>query len=421
MGTRRALAFAIALAAFASMCLVVACDATLVGGEAALASRVNVAGEIEVHRKLQQTETSWEVEKEKAEKEEKEKAEKEKEKREEEDAKKKAEEEAKKKAEEDAKKKAEEDAKKKAEEEARKKEEEEAKKRADEAAKKNAEEEAKKKAAEEAAAAERARSKQKDKMPTSTLKEVIKEDDDMPTSTLQEVIKEDDDMPTTVFGEVAAAVDDDDDDDDDDERRSIGSSFDPETTSTATAAASLDFEGAFDSAPEPQPVEEEPYESYEVPEVPEETAVVREDGGVCGAGCDSCVAVEGAEECCNVKDSDCQRCADGETDEWPCTSDNIFRCRCEMKAEDNPYACTSKCDTCTAHPDATANFRITDNDCARCADGVGDGEEPLAWPCGPDDWMVEQNTCFCTMSPSEEEGGEAGLQDSIALLRGLSP
>merc|ERR1711977_245763 len=95
--TRRALAFAIALAAFASMCLVVACDATLVGGEAALASRVNVAGEIEVHRKLQQTETSWEVEKE--------------------EAKKGAEEEAKKKAEEEAKKKAEEEAKKKAEEE----------------------------------------------------------------------------------------------------------------------------------------------------------------------------------------------------------------------------------------------------------------------------------------------------------------
>ena len=168
-------------------------------------------------------------------------------------------------------------------------------------------------------------------------------------------------------------------------------------------------------------MEEEPYESYEVPEVPEETAVVREDGGVCGAGCDSCVAVEGAEECCNVKDSDCQRCADGETDEWPCTSDNIFRCRCEMKAEDNPYACTSECDTCTASPDAKANYEITDDDCARCADGVGDGEEPLAWPCGPDEWMVEQNTCFCTMSPSEEEGGEAGLQDSIAVLRGLSP
>merc|ERR1711977_96582 len=267
--TRRALAFAIALAAFASMCLVVACDATLVGGEAALASRVNVPGEIEVHRKLQQTPTNWRVGEKEAEKE-----------------KKKAEEEARKKAEEEAKKRAEEDAKKRAEEEA--------KKQADEAAKKKAEEEAKKRAAEDAAAAERARSKEKDKMPTSTLKEVIKEDDD---------------MPTTVFGEVAAAVDDDDDDDDDDdERRSIGSSFDPETTSTATAAASLDFEGAFDSAPEPQPVEEEPYESYEVPEVPEETAVVREDGGVCGAGCDSCVAVEGAEECCNVKDSDCQRC-----------------------------------------------------------------------------------------------------------------
>merc|ERR1712144_52118 len=381
--TRRALAFAIALAAFASMCLVVACDATLVGGEAALASRVNVPGEIEVHRKLQQTPTNWRVGEKEAEKEKKE-------------------------AEEEAKKRAEEDAKKKAEEEARKKKaEEEARKKAEEEAKKKAEEEAKKRAAEDAAAAERARSKEKDKMPTSTL---------------QEVIKEDDDMPTTVFGEVAAAVDgDDDNDDDDDERRSIGSSFDPETTSTATAAASLDFEGAFDSATEPQPVEEEPYESYEVPEVPEETAVVREDGGVCGAGCDSCVAVEGAEECCNVKDSDCQRCADGETDEWPCTSDNIFRCRCEMKAEDNPYACTSECVDTTAHPDATANFGITDNDCTRCADGVGDGEEPLAWPCGPDDWMVEQNTCFCTMSPSEEEGGEAGLQDSIALLRGLSP
>merc|ERR1712144_111465 len=183
--TRRALAFAIALAAFASMCLVVACDATLVGGEAALASRVNVPGEIEVHRKLQQTETNWEV----GEKE----AEKEKEKREKEEAKKRAEEEAKKRAEEEA------------------------KKQADEAAKKKAEEEAKKRAAEDAAAAERARSKEKDKMPTSTLKEVIKEDDDMPTSTLQEVIKEDDDMPTTVFGEVAAAVDDDDDDDDDNE------------------------------------------------------------------------------------------------------------------------------------------------------------------------------------------------------------
>merc|ERR1711977_235706 len=396
--TRRALAFAIALAAFASMCLVVACDATLVVGEAALASRVNVAGEIEVHRKLQQTETSWEVEKEKAEKEKK---------KAEEDAKKKAEEDAKKKAEEEARKKAEEEAKKKAEEEAKKQAAEAAKKQAEEeAAKKEADEAAEKRAVEDAAAAERARSKEKDKMPTSTLKEVIKEDDDMPTS---------------VFGEVAAAVDDDDDDDDDDERRSIGSSFDPETTSTATAAASLDFEGAFDSATEPQPVEEEPYESYEVPEVPEETAVVREDGGVCGAGCDSCVAVEGAEECCNVKDSDCQRCADGETDEWPCTSDNIFRCRCEMKAEDNPYACTSKCDTCTASPDATADFGVTDSDCARCADGAGEGEEPLAWPCGPDDWMVKQNTCFCTMSPSEEEREEVGLQDSIAVLRGLSP
>merc|ERR1712144_135182 len=204
--TRRALAFAIALAAFASMCLVVACDATLVGGEAALASRVNVPGEIEVHRKLQQTPTNWRVGEKEAEKE-----------------KKKAEEEAKKKAEEDAKKRAEEEAKKKAEEEAKKRAQEEAKKQADEAAKKKAEEEAKKRAAEDAAAAERARSKEKDKMPTSTLKEVIKEDDD---------------MPTTVFGEVAAAVDDDDDDGDN-ERRSIGSSFDPETTSTATAAASF--------------------------------------------------------------------------------------------------------------------------------------------------------------------------------------
>merc|ERR1711924_565701 len=54
----------------------------------------------------------------------------------------------------------------------------------------------------------------------------------------------------------------------------------------------------------------------------------------------------------NVKDSDCQRCADGETEQWPCTSDNIFRCRCEMKAEDMPDACTSECDTCTASPDA---------------------------------------------------------------------
>merc|ERR1711977_591204 len=290
--TRRALAFAIALAAFASMCLVVACDATLVGGEAALASRVNVPGEIEVHRKLQQTPTNWRVGEKEAEKEKK---------KAEEDAKKKAEEDAKKKAEEEARKKAEEEAKKKAEEDAKKRAEEEAKKQADEAAKKKAEEEAKKRAAEDAAAAERARSKEKDKMPTSTLKEVIKEDDDMPTSTLQEVIKEDDDMPTTVFGEVAAAVDDDDDDGDN-ERRSIGSSFDPETTSTATAAASfsgLDFDGVLDSAPEPQPVEEEPYESYEVPEeqVAENIAVVREDGGVCGAGCDSCVAVEGAEEC----------------------------------------------------------------------------------------------------------------------------
>ena len=150
-------------------------------------------------------------------------------------------------------------------------------------------------------------------------------------------------------------------------------------------------------------MEEEPYESYEVPEeqVAENIAVVREDGGVCGAGCDSCVAVEGAEECCNVKDSDCQRCADGETDEWPCTSDNIFRCRCEMKAEDNPYACTSECDTCTASPDAKANYEITDDDCARCADGVGDGEEPLAWPCGPDEWMVEQNNCLCQMKASD--------------------
>merc|ERR1712144_159370 len=377
--TRRALAFAIALAAFASMCLVVACDATLVGGEAALASRVNVPGEIEVHRKLQQTETNWEV----GEKE----AEKEKEK------------------------KAEEEAKKRAEEEAKKRAEEEAKKQADEAAKKKAEEEAKKRAAEDAAAAERARSKEKDKMPTSTLKEVIKEDDDMPTSTLQEVIKEDDDMPTTVFGEVAAAVDDDDDDDDDDERRSIGSSFDPETTSTATAAASLDFEGAFDSATEPQPVEEEPYESYEVPEVPEETAVVREDGGVCGAGCDSCVAVAGAEECCNVKDSDCQRCADGETEQWPCTSDNIFRCRCEMKAEDMPDACTSECDTCTASPDAMAEFGITDEDCARCADGAG---EEAGFPCGPDEWMETAGLCSC--ATKEESSGE--MDDlSVEVLR----
>ena len=143
----------------------------------------------------------------------------------------------------------------------------------------------------------------------------------------------------------------------------------------------------------------------------EQAAVVREDGGICGAGCDSCVAVAGAEECCNVKDSDCQRCADGETDEWPCTSDNIFSCRCEMKASDNPYACTSKCDTCTAHPDGKTHFDITDDDCAPCADGVGEGDEPLAWPCGSDQ-------CFCVMIPSPEEVEE--LQDSIAVLRGLS-
>jgi len=185
-------------------------------------------------------------------------------------------------------------------------------------------------------------------------------------------------------------------------RRSMGTSYSSPVALTPSPSLSSitgfmnDFSGAFRR--ETEPVEEEPYESYEVPE---ETAVVREDGGVCGAGCDSCVAVEGAEECCNVKDSDCQRCADGETDEWPCTSDNIFRCRCEMKAEDNPYACTSKCDTCTAHPDATANFGITDDDCARCADGVGDGEEPLAWPCGPDEWMVEQNNCLCQMKASD--------------------
>merc|ERR1711959_447603 len=125
--TRRALIFAIALAAFASMCLVVACDATLVGGEAALASRVSVPGEIEVHRKLQQSEQNWRLGEKEAEKEK-------------EEAERKAEEEAKKKAEEEAKKKAEEEARKKAEEAAEKKAEEEAKKRADEAAKKNAEE-----------------------------------------------------------------------------------------------------------------------------------------------------------------------------------------------------------------------------------------------------------------------------------------
>ena len=141
-------------------------------------------------------------------------------------------------------------------------------------------------------------------------------------------------------------------------------------------------------------MEEEPYESYEVPEeqVAENIAVVREDGGVCGAGCDSCVAVEGAEECCNVKDSDCQRCADGETEQWPCTSDNIFRCRCEMKARGNLYACTSDCDTCTASPDAKTDFGITDSDCARCADGVGEGEEPLARPCT---WEDGRNQCLC--------------------------
>ena len=141
----------------------------------------------------------------------------------------------------------------------------------------------------------------------------------------------------------------------------------------------------------------------------EQAPVVREDGGVCGAGCDSCVAVAGAEECCGIEDSDCQRCADGETDEWPCTSDNIFRCRCEMKAEESPYACTSDCNMCTASPDAMADFGITDEDCARCADGAGDGEEPLAWPCA---WEDGRSQCLCVGGfddvdrfRAEEEGG----------------
>jgi len=138
---------------------------------------------------------------------------------------------------------------------------------------------------------------------------------------------------------------------------------------------------------------------------------VREDGGVCAAGCDSCVAVAGAEECCNVKDSDCQRCADGETEQWPCTSDNIFRCRCEMKAEDMPDACTSECDTCTASPDAMAEFGITDEDCARCADGAG---EEAGFPCGPDEWMETAGLCSCT---TKEESPEDMDDLSVEVLR----
>jgi len=181
-------------------------------------------------------------------------------------------------------------------------------------------------------------------------------------------------------------------------RKRIGTSFSSSPAASASSVGSLASLIA-GSVPSIEAVEEEPYyESYEVPQ--EQAPVVREDGGVCAAGCDSCVAVAGAEECCGIKDSDCQRCAEGETEQWPCTSDNIFRCRCEMKADDMLDTCTSECDTCTASPDAMAEFGITDEDCAPCADGAGDGEEPLAWPCGPDDWMAQQNTCLCQTKAS---------------------